>query len=342
MNIAIIGLGQSGKSTIFRAVTGKDSGSEDISIVKVPDERVDKLAEIFKPKKVTYATIEFRDLKIELDESGAFSSKTKDKIRGSDALCMVIRNFKNDTVPHPLGSINPVSDFKELLDELIITDMIQIEKRLERLKKEAKERTQEFITLERLMESLSSGKTLNKIKLTKEDEKLISGFKFLTLKPFIVVINNDENDSLDTKPITEYLTENKYNHLIVYGKIEEEISKLDPEDQKEFLKDIGMKESIIGRLIKKAYETLDLISFLTVGEDEVKAWTIKRESSAVEAARKIHSDIARGFIRAEVVHYNDFIKYGSYKACRDKGLVRAEGKNYTIKDGDIVNFRFNV
>ncbi len=343
MNIAIIGLNQSGKSTIFRAVSGSQPSKDGIITVKVPDERVDKLSAIFKPKKTTYATIEFKDTNIELDEGGGFSSKTKDKIRNSDALCIVVRCFKNDAVPHPLGNLDPLRDFNEIVEELMITDMIQIEKRLERLKKESKQNSKEFLTLARLLEVLNSGKTLNQIKnITDEERKIVSGFKFLTIKPFIVVINLDEKESVDPAPLIAYLRENNYSYIKVYGKIEEEINQLDKEDRAEFMRDIGVSESIIGRLISKAYEILNLISFLTVGEDEVRAWTTPRGSSAVEAAGKIHSDIARGFIRAEVIHYDDFIREGSYKKCREKGLIRTEGKTYTVKDGDIINFRFNV
>jgi len=157
-----------------------------------------------------------------------------------------------------------------------------------------------------------------------------------------VVINSDEQNNIDEKPLVEYLAKRDYDYLKVYAKIEEEISRLDINDQNAFMDDIGIKESIIGRLIKKSYEVVNLISFITTGEDEVNAWTIRRDSTAVESAQKIHSDIARGFIRAEVVHYDDFIKEGSFKSCKDKGLLRLEGKDYIVKDGDIINFRFNV
>ena len=342
MQISIIGLNQSGKTTLFNALSGVGKTTEGIVTVKVPDERIDKLSQIFHPKKTTYTTIEFKDTQIELDNNGSFSSKTIGEIRNADALCIIIRSFKNDTVSHPTGSIDPLRDFKEIIDELIITDLMQIEKRLERLKKESKQNSSEYRVLEKLKDYLDNEKPLNKIEITQEDKKLISGFKFLTLKPFIAIINLDENNSIDYKALVNHLDENKYDYLTVYAKIEEEISQLEKEDQAAFLEDIGVSQSIIDRLIMKFYEALNLISFLTAGEDEVKAWTIKKGSTAVEAARKIHSDIARGFIRAEVVHYDDFIREGSFKACRDKGLLRLEGKDYIVIDGDIINFRFNI
>ena len=342
MQISIIGLRQSGKSTLFSALSGKEKNTEGIATVKVPDERIDKLSKIFKPKKTTYATIEFKDTQIEIDNSGAFSTKTIGEIRNADALCIIVRSFKNETVPHPVGSIDPFRDFKELEDELIITDLLQIEKRLDRLQREAKQKTAEYKVLEKLKNYLDEGKALSRTSISDEDKKLISGFKFLTLKPFVIVINSDENNSIDDKPLISYLSECSYDYLKVYAKIEDEISQLDEEDQKAFMEDIGIEESIIGRLIKKSYEVVNLVSFITAGEDEVKAWTIKKNITAVEAAQKIHSDISRGFIRAEVVHYDDFIKEGSFKACKDKGLFRLEGKEYIVKDGDIINFRFNV
>ena len=342
MQVSIIGLMQSGKTTLFRALSGRRKFAESIAIVKVPDERIDRLSEIFKPRKTTYATIEFKDTQIELDNSGAFTSKTIGEIRNADALCIVIRNFKNDTVPHPAGSINSLRDFKEIEEELIITDLLQIEKRLERLQKESKQKSLEYQLLLKLKNYLDDEKPINQVELTDENKKLISGFKFLTQKPFIIVINSDENNSIDKKPLIDYLEKRRYDYLMVYAKIEEEISQLNKEDQKTFMEDIGISGSIIDRLIKKSYEVVNLISFLTAGEDEVRAWTIKKGSTAVEAAQKIHSDIARGFIRAEVVHYDDFIKEGSFKNCKEKGLLRLEGKEYIVKDGDIINFRFNV
>ena len=342
MQISIIGLNQSGKTTLFRALSGKGKTTEGIAIVKVPDERINRLSEIFNPKKTTYATIEFKDAKIELDNSGAFTSKTIGEIRNADALCIMVRSFKNDTVPHPKGSINPLRDFKEIEEELIITDLLQIEKRLNRLNREAKQKSTEYKILEKLKRFLDDESPLNQAEITDGDKKLVSGFKFLTLKPFIVIINSDENNSIDDNPLINYLKNRSYEYLKIYAKIEEEISQLPIEDQRVFMEDIGIKESIIDRLIKKSYEVVNLISFLTAGEDEVRAWTIKKGSTAVEAAKKIHSDIARGFIRAEVVHYEDFIREGSFKACKGKGFLRLEGKDYIVKDGDIINYRFNV
>jgi len=342
MQIGIIGLMQSGKTTLFKSLSKSSDSSVNISSIKVPDKRVTKLSEIFKPKKTTYAYVEFKDVTIKLDEQGSFSGNTINEIKESDALAIVLRNFKNDTVSHIKGNIDATRDLKEIEDELYLTDLLQIERRLERIKKEGKKGNKEHMLLSRLKEELENGVPIFHLLIKDDEKKIVSGFKFLSEKPFIIVINSDENESILDDTVIKYIEEKRYDHIKIYGKIEEEISQLNPEEQIVFLNDIGLSESVIDRFIKKCYSVLNLISFLTTGEDEVKAWTIKRGSTALEAASKIHTDISRGFIRAEVVPFDTFIKYGSFSKLKEEGLLKLEGKDYIVKDGEIVHFRFNV
>ncbi len=340
MQIGIIGLGRSGKTTLFEALSNVES-SVPIASIRVPDVRVTRLSSIFNPKKTTLAQVEFRDVGISLELDGSFAAKTMQQIRETDALAIVLRNFKNDTVAQPHGSIDAVRDMKEVADELFLTDLVQIENRLDRLKREGKTcREQELLVS--LQEYLEQGTPLSRLKLDGSSEKMISGFRFLTKKPLLVVINCDENEDISSDAIISFCNEKGYEHIMVYGKIEGEIGKLNREEQEEFFKEIGVKGSVIDRFINKCYSLLNLISFFTVGEDEVRAWTIEQGSTAVEAAGKIHSDIAKGFIRAEVVGYDEFIKAGSFKTLKEKGKTRLEGKEYVVCDGEITHFRFNV
>jgi len=342
MQIGIIGLKQSGKTTLFKALSKSSDSSTNIFSVKVPDQRVKRLSEIFKPKKTTYACVEFKDVVIKLNDEGSFSGMTINEIKEADALAIVIRNFSNATVAHPDGSIDAARDLKEIEDELFLTDLLQIEKRMERINKEGKKGNKEWLLLSKLKENLENGIPIFYISIHPDEKKLIGGFKFLSEKPIIILINDDENESISDKSFIEYIKQKKYDYIKVYGKIEEEIARLEPEEQVAFLTDIGLSKSVIDRFINKCYSVLNLISFLTAGEDEVKAWTIKKGSTALEAASKIHTDIARGFIRAEAVQFDEFIKYGSFSKLKNEGLLRLEGKDYIVNDGEIVHFRFNV
>ena len=341
MQIGIIGLGQSGKTTLFEALSNIESSSVSIASVRVPDVRVTKLSSIFNPKKITLAQVEFRDVGISLEQNGSFESKTIQQIRESDALAVVLRNFKNDMVAHPYGSIDAVRDIKEIEDELFLTDLLQIENRMDRLNREGKSGRENEL-LSSMKECLEQGKPLSRMKLDNSSEKMTAGFRFLSKKPLLVVINSDENEEISLDPIVSYCKEREYEYIKIYGKFEREIGKLNREEQEEFFEEIGVQGSVVDRFINKCYSMLNLISFFTVGEDEVKAWTIEQGSTAVEAAGKIHSDIAKGFIRAEVVGCEEFLKAGSFKKLKENGKSRLEGKNYVVCDGEITHFRFNV
>lgn len=342
MQVGIIGLQQSGKTTLFRCLSESSDPKSSIAVVKVPDERVDELCVVSKSKRKVYAQIEFKDVAIHLDDRGAFSKETISEIREANALGIVVRSFYSETVPHPRGSIDAVRDLKEIEDELFLTDLLQIERRIERLLKEGKRAGQEYDLLTQLKKSLEEGRALSQTLLSPDEKRLIAGFRFLSEKPFIIVINADENDRISDEAILHYGEEKHYDSIKIYGKIEEEIGGLDEAEQKGFLLSIGLDASARERFIKKCYSALNLISFLTTDEKETRAWTIQKGSSSLEAAAKVHSDMARGFIRAQVIHFDEFKKHGSFKKAKEGGFLRLEGKEYTVQDGEIIRFRFNV
>jgi len=350
MKVGIAGFPRSGKTTIFNALTGQQAsvggftepGSVHLGTIKVPDARIDRLSDIFKPKKTTYAEMVFVDFPAAAESAGgsALDTGTLTQMRESDALVQVVRGFA-DTVtgdaPNPLGDLN---NFKS---ELILNDLALIERRLERLKKE-KGKEQERALLERCTVVLDQEQVLRALSLTPEEAAALSGFGFLSRRPIMVVLNvSDADVHADlSAELAGWLQAEAMLGLVLSGKIEMEISALEPEDRQVFLDDLGLQAPARERFIRAAYELLDQISFLTSGEDEVRAWTIRRGTPAVKAAGKIHSDIERGFIRAEVVHFDDFVRYGSDAKCREAGKLRLEGKEYVVKDGDIIHFRFNV
>ncbi len=339
MQVGIIGLTRSGRSTLFRALSsGADGG---IATVKVPDGRVAKLSDMFRPKKTTYPSIRFCDIDIALDDDGSFSIKTVQLMRETDAVAVVLRNFKNDAVAHPRITIDPLRDLKEIEDMLFLTDLLQIERRLDRLEREHK-RDREHEVLSRLGAGLEEGKAICRQGLSEVEKKTIAGFRFLSAKKLLVVLNKDEDNGFPNEAVTAYCTERGYEPIVFYGRIEEEIGMLPPEEQKDFLDDIGLTGSATARFVNRCYSMLDLISFFTVGEDEVRAWNIRRGSTAAEAAARIHTDISKGFIRAETVQYEQFVKAGSFKALKERGLLRLESKEYTVQDGEIMHFRFNL
>jgi GTP-binding protein YchF len=359
MKIAIIGLSNSGKTTVFNALTGLNiettiyptiSGEPNIGVVKVPDSEVDRLSEIYRPKKKTYATIEYIDY-IGLTKGDLKQNrKVFDLIKDVDAIVHVVRAFYDESVVHPMASINPVRDIETIELELVFGDLELVEKRLERMeegKKRGKKPDEtEKKLLEKCMDFLMKETALRNVEFTKEEIKAMRPLQFLSTIPKVIVLNTGERDA-DTEyaKTLESSLLNRYpsaNVLTLCGKIEMEISQL-PEDEKEsFFSELGIEDPVSNRLIRTSYRILGLISFLTVGEDEVRAWTIRSDTNAVTAAGKIHSDIERGFIRAEVISYEDFISSGSMHTAREKGLLRLEGKTYEVKDGDIINFRFNV
>ncbi|HVO24837.1 MAG TPA: DUF933 domain-containing protein [Candidatus Margulisiibacteriota bacterium] len=350
MKVGIAGFPRSGKTSIFNALTGQhadvggfsEPGKVHLGTIKVPDARIDKLSEIFKPRKTTYAEMVFVDFPAAAEAAGshALDTTTLTQMRETDALVQVVRGFPDAITG---DAPQPVRDLENFKSELLLSDLVLIEKRLERLKKE-KGKEQERALLERCKAVLDAERPLRQIDLSGEDAASIAGFGFLSRRPLMVVLNVGEAAvaaGMPT-PVAEFLAAEQLEGLVLSGKIEMEIAALEPADRQAFLEDLGLKATARERFIRAAYQLLDQISFLTSGEDEVRAWTIKRGTHAVKAAGKIHSDIERGFIRAEVVHYDDFIHYGSDAKCREHGKLRLEGKEYVVKDGDIIHFRFNV
>ncbi len=364
MQIGIVGLPNSGKTTIFNALTRGEaettayaSGSMEVhtAVVDVPDERVGRLSEIFKPKRTIYAKVQYNDIggvTKGIGSSGGMSGQLLNRMSQNDALLLVIRAFENELVPHPEGSVDPVRDVEIVLTEFLLSDMSLVDNRLkrieERLKKggDPKERTaykEEKELLLRLQTVLEEEKPLRGIELTPEEEKTLRAFGLLTLKPLLVVVNAGEEGYELPEELAELNDQPETAVMVLQGKVEMELAQMDPEEAAEFLEAFGIEEPGLNRVIRKSYELLGLQSFFTVGEDEVRAWTVRKGATAVEAAAAIHTDLARGFIRAEVIHYDDLIACGGSMAeARKQGLLRLEGKEYVVRDGDIVHIRFNV
>ncbi|MFZ3136775.1 MAG: redox-regulated ATPase YchF [Thermodesulfovibrionales bacterium] len=359
MKVAIIGLSNSGKTTVFNALTGQDiettiysttSGDPNIGIVKVPDPRVEKLSEIFKPKKSTHATIEYIDYVGLTKGDLKQNRKVFDLIKDADALVHVVRAFEDDSVIHSGGSIDPLRDIGTIELELIFGDLELIEKRLERMedgkKRGKKPDESERKLLLKCKDFLMKEMPLRAVEFNEEEHKAMRSFQFLSTVPEIVVLNINERD-LNTNQPKDFLSSISTNYpslpvLALCGKIEMEISQLTDDEKRPFLDELGIDEPASNKLVHTCYTILGLISLLTVGEDEVRAWTIRKNTHALAAAGKIHSDIERGFIRAEVISFEDFMSAGSLHAAREKGILRLEGKTYEVKDGDIINFRFNI
>ena len=357
MKIGLIGLKQSGKTTIFNALTGQEAetgfGANKLQVnmgnVKVPDERLDTLTEIFNPKRKVNATVEYVDV-AGVEGDGAIDPALVNQIKVTDALLVVVRAFTDDGVFHPFNSVDPMRDLQNLMEEFIISDQVIVENRIKRIEKQVQvsknpQEKKEFETLLKIREALENLTPLREVGFDHLELKQIRGFQFLTLKPVLVVFNTDEGDDgkgyLD-KFLEVYGSKEGVKAVAISGKIEEEISRLDDEDKEMFMEEYGIKTLARDLIIRESYSLLGLISFFTVGEDECRAWTIKEGTNAQKAAGAIHSDIERGFIRAEVVHYDDFVKEKSLAKCKEKGVLRLEGKDYIVKDGDIINFRFNV
>ncbi|MGA2142765.1 MAG: DUF933 domain-containing protein [Brevinematales bacterium] len=350
METGLIGLPLSGKTTIFNSLTGKNASlsafsggkrEKNIAEINVPDNRVNVMTSVFKPKKTIFATVTFEDLQIEITPEGGITPSSIADIRNLNAVVIIVRAFKNESVPHPFEKLDPGADLKKVLDSLIYSDYEMIEKRKERLGREAKKATREYQLLDKMSETLLSGSLIGTGFLTEEDMKLFAGFSFITNKPVIVIINMGESNA-DTKGLEE--TAKNYNITVfpLRGDLEMEISQLPREDQKDFLLDMGLTEPAMDRFLQYIYKTLNLISFLTVGEDEVRAWSIPGGFNAQKAAGRIHTDLEKGFIRAEVVSFDDLAAAGSLQEAKKTGKLRLEGKDYTVKDGDIMNILFNV
>ena len=357
MHIGIIGLPVSGKTTVFQALTRADSsgmrtGSKgDTRIVTVPDVRLDTLADMYHPRKVTPATIEFVDPLVTGQQGVRFVESLVALMRDADALAHVVRAFHHPAVPHPQGNVDAIRDFYALNNELLLADLGVVEKRLERLSKDIKkvrnpELDSEYAMLQRCQEALESERPVRSLTLTEAERKLLRGFGLLTSKAQLVVLNLDEAHIDATEPeVAQFRARVQDPGLEVmplYGKIESEIAQLPPEEAQSFLQEIGLSQSGLDRFIRKSYELLGLCSFFTAGEKEVRAWTIPQGILAPQAAGVIHSDLERGFIRAEVIHYNDLVASGSLAKGREVGKLRIEGKDYRVQDGDVLLIRFNV
>ena len=353
MKVGLVGFAGSGKTTVFNTLTGLAAevggyGARDkanVGVIKVPDSRVDKLAEIFNPKKRTFAEISFVDVAGPQGEDGERTETGLDQrlvqhMRDVDALVHVVRAFDN---PSLLQSADPLRDIRAFDDELVLTDLVQVENRIARLKKE-KDSAREAELMTRLKDALESETPLRSLELAPEELTTMAGFRFLSLKPLLLLLNVGEDiASSDVPREVMELAESKGLGLIAMsGKVEMEIAQLAADEQREFLSDLGISEPARDRFIRAAYHLLDLISFLTSGEDECRAWSIRRGTIAHKAAGTIHSDIERGFIRAEVVRFEDLIQCGSEARCREQGKLRLEGKEYIVQDGDVIHFRFNV
>lgn len=358
MYVGIVGLSACGKTTVFQTLTGSDShgvraaGKVNTRIVAVPDPRLDVLAEMHHARKVTPATIEFADPTLPgQQDTRAYVESLLPLMRDADALAHVLRAFDDPVMPHPAGTLDPVRDFLHLNSEFLFADLMVIEKRLERLAKDVKktkdaELEREYALLQRCQAALEDEQPLHRLTFAEAERKRLRGFGLLTIKPQLVVLNLDEAH-LDVEKscldqIRAALLASDMDVMPVYGKIEGEIAELPPEEAISFLHDLGLEQSGLDRFVRKSYELLGLCSFFTAGEKETRAWTIPRGATALQAAGTIHSDLARGFIRAEVIHYTDLVASGSLSKGRELGKLRLEGKEYPVQDGDVIVIRFNV
>jgi len=362
MKIGLTGLPTVGKTTFFNLLTHSNletstfsSGKTQahVGTAKIPDERVDFLSSLYKPKKTTYATMELIDLPGLVRGSSAgmgMGNQFLESVRRVDALVQIVRAFENENVVHVEGDINPLRDIDTINAELLLADLAIIETRIERIEGSKKINSvmrEELAVLKKCMAALEEELPIHSLDLDDEEKEHLKTFNFLSVKPMLLVINIDENqlssgDYPQKEELYKYSREKGMPIMEICAQMEVEIDHLDEEDKKLFMEEAGITEPGIDRLARTTYEYFGLISFLTAGEDEVKAWTVKKGTTAHRAAGKIHSDIERGFIRAEVVKYSDLRDLGSMAKVKEKGLYRLEGKDYIVQDGDIINFRFNV
>jgi GTP-binding protein YchF len=358
MQIGIVGLPFSGKSTLFQTLTKTHldpaalaKAESHQAVVKVPDKRLDKLTEIFKPLKKTNAAIEFVDvIGLKKGDSGSaqFTGNFLSKVKTNDALIQVIRIFENDSVQHPEGNIDMIRDIETFETEFILSDMSILEKRIQNVKKQIlkiqdDQMKKELMLLEKCFDFIQREHPLREAGFSKEEMQILRGFQLLSAKPMLIALNFDETQINDTESFLNQAVKTKIGHntkvLSFFGKIEMEMSELSEEEAIDFMKEYNIRESALKSIIRESYELLGVHSFFTVGEDECRAWTIKKGMNAQEASGAIHSDFYNKFIRAEVVHYDDFIKTGSFSKAKELGLWRLEGKEYIVKDGDIISVR---
>ncbi len=361
MEIGIIGLPLSGKSTIFSTLlkhkdleNSESRHSAERGIVKVPDARLNHLTAIFKPKKEIHTTIEY--LKVpgfdgDAKQGQGLPSKFLTNLKNVDALLIVVRNFENEFYPHPFNKIDPAADIEYINSEFLLSDLLLVESRYEKLDKLIK-KTQdekdkrELALIVRLKKQLDNEKPLRELEFSENELLLLRAYQFITTKPILYVVNISEDQTAAAEEIElglqQYVTEN-CSITTLSAVIEKEISELEEEDAREFMEDLNIQEPALNKLIRSSYELLGLISFFTVGDDECRSWTIRRGTKAKKAAGVIHSDLEKGFIRAETVHYDTLIEQGgSLAACKEKGLLHQEGKDYIVQDGDILNILFNI
>jgi ribosome-binding ATPase len=357
LRAGLFGFPAAGKTALFQLLTSareapRSGGKTEanVGVSRVPDERLDRLTALFNPKKHVPATVEFADVAGTGAQTGAKALLDLAPFRNADALLHVVRMFRDPAIPHPSGTVDPARDVRAMEDELILADLGVVERRLERLERDLKKgstpdlkREQEILVQCRA--ALEGGQPLRALGFSPEDGKRLRGFQFLSAKPLLLVLNLDESDlpkadsAVQLAGLESFMSGAATRAVPICAKIELEIAQLDPADATAFMADLGLHESGLDRVIRASYDLLGYISFFTVGEDECRAWSIPRHMPAVLAAGEIHSDISRGFIRAEVVHCDQLLARGSLAACREHGELRLEGKEYVVQDGDVINFR---
>ena len=357
MLIGLFGFPLTGKSTLFRLLTGvepspRGRGEAQVGVVRVPDARLDRLSQIYRPKKTTPATIEYLDL-AGVEKGEASKALPLDRLRTAVALAHVVRGFRDESLPHSEGDVDPARDVDTMETEFILADHSVAERRVEKLRLQVQKTRndddrRELALLERCLDALEREIPLRNLEFAPEEDKLLRGYTFLSRKPLLLVVNAGEEDAsrLDEGAaafgLEQYLERPATHVVALSAKIESEIAQLDRDDAEAFREELGIGEPALDRMIRASYRLLGRISFFTVGNDECRAWTVREGTPARRAAGAVHTDIEKGFIRAELVGYEGLLQAGSWAAARERGALRLEGKGYVMRDGDVVDFRFNV